>query len=87
MKKRISLSHFQQPAYTDMITHSAASRIPVGQMHRMLQDDFGHLTHGQMRVIGRLIRRVAESMGFRLVRDNVPFKLPGCQFSSGAIYA
>jgi hypothetical protein len=56
-------------------------------MHRMLQDDFGHLTHGQMRVIGRLIRRVAESMGFRLVRDNVPFKLPGCQFSSGAIYA
>jgi hypothetical protein len=77
MKKRISLSHFQQPAYTDMITHSAASRIPaVGQM-----------PHGQMRVIGRLIRRVAESMGFRLVRDNVPFKLPGCQFSSGAIYA
>jgi hypothetical protein len=47
---------------------------------------FSALTDGQKTTAGKLVRLVAEEMGFRHERYHVAIDTPWCQFTHGSTY-
>ena len=47
---------------------------------------YPHLTDGEKITTGKLVRQVAEEMGFHHDRYHVRINTPGCQFDRGSTY-
>jgi hypothetical protein len=51
-----------------------------------MNERFALMTDGQKTTTGKLVREVAEGMGFHHNRYGVKIDAPGCQFTEGSIY-
>lgn len=55
-------------------------------MQKLIREEFGVLTDAELATAGKAVRIVAEELGYRHLRYNVSFSLPGAQHGSASLY-